>query len=403
MSSLHRAGWLVSGLLGISAAAAACAGSEDQPADLVSEDAGSGDHSVPDVVEVDANDAGTDATVVDIDACSSAGWCSLDVDSHLTFNDLWPLESGSIVAIASRDGRSQVVTYDSSSSWRIIYEVPFVLTSVWASGTDVWVSGAEPGYVAHGHRDSTGWTWNTRTIPVQTQVTRVWSPGDGEIYALADTRLWRLESEATDWVVDFGGDAPDPDLTLGAITGTTKDDLWLTGGRGNFPSCAFVRHKTAGTWEAVVEGTPDTEIFWPWTCKPVGSAPFFTGPAGIATATASREVVTFIEGFDSYFVARIRHAEDGTVDIATSTLANTYGYAVERTSIWGASADDIYISGYSKVNRGRNVWGDAGSWEISTVAFGGIALVKPFNVVRGTRSDDIWLAGESYVFHKTIQ
>lgn len=401
MSSLHhRAGLLIAGLLGTSAVVAACAGSDVDPPELSPEDAG-GDRAAPDVIEGGATDAGSDTNAPLGDACSSAGWCSIDVDRNLSFDDLWPLEGGSAVAIASRDGRSAVLVYE-QSSWQVIHQVPFVLTSVWADSANVWVSGGEAGYVAHGHRDGADWKWSVRPISVQTPVTVIRKVGEHDLYALADARVWRSVDDGSNWAVDFGGDVPADETTLASLTATSTDDVWVTGARGIFPSCALVAHKSGGAWVTVVEGTPDPEQFWPPVCLGVGSAVPLTGPAGIAAATASNELVTFVEGNPDYFVARIRHLSDGGVDVATSNTSLELSHPRSRRSLWGASADDLYIAGFSAVRRGRNLWADGGSWEVSTVAREGFALVKSFNVVRGTRSDDVWLAGESYVFHKTV-
>lgn len=405
MSSVHRAGLIALGFLATSAVVAACAGSDEAGTDLSpTDDAGGVDRGAPDV-EGDASDAGPDANAPPRDACSSAGWCSIDVDPQLTFVDLWPLEGGSAVAISTRDGRSAVVVYE-QSSWKVIYEVPFALGTIWATQTDVWVAGGEAGYVAHGRRGSANgaWTWTARSIDVPTAVSVVWGTGGHEVYAIADTRVWRLAGDGADggdWAVDFGGDAPEADTKLVALTGTGGDDVWVTGARGTFPACGFVAHKTAGAWEMVIEGTPDPDSFWPPLCLPVGSAVPVNGPATIAAATAPGELVTIVEAFETYIAARVRHGSDGAIDVATSDLSPQLSHPRQRRSIWGASADDVYVAGFSAVRRGKDLWADGGAWSVSTVAIDGIALVKPFHVVRGTRSDDVWLAGESYVFHKT--
>ena len=402
MSSLHRAGLIVLGLLGTSTVVAACAGSDEEPM-IPSDDAGGGggDGAAPDVVEGDVSDAGSDTNAPSQDACTSAGWCSLGVDPQLSFLDLWPLEGGSAIAIAARNGRSAVMEYE-GSAWQIIHEVPFVLGSLWATKTDVWVAGGEPGYVAHGHREGTVWKWSVRSIPVQAPVSTVWGTGEQELYALADARVWRLADDDADWAVDFGGEVAGVDTTVTALTGTGKDDVWVTGARGAFPACGFVAHKRGGSWVTLIEGDPDPTFPWPPACLPVGSAITVHGPATIAGATAPNELVTIIEELDYNVVARIRHAADGGVDMATSNLPAETSFPRDRRSIWGTSADDLYLAGFSKVRRGKGLWADGGSWEISTVALEGIPLVKLFHVVRGTRADDVWLAGESYVFRKTI-
>lgn len=407
MRSLHRVGWLAASLLGASGIVAACAGNEDDAPQVATEDAGTDEGGTIDLVDAAdgaVTDAGIEADAPATDACSSAGWCSLEVDPRLSFDDLWPLEGGTVFAITSRDGRSSVVVRE-QATWTTIHDVPFVLTSVWASATDVWIAGGRPGFVAHGHRSADAWTWTDRSIAVQAPVTALWSTGRGEIYALADTRLWRRAGadDAGTWTVEVGGDEPAPETSLTAVTGTSDDDVWLTGSRGYFPECGFVMHKSGGVWETVVEGTPDPAQPWPPACVSLGTLPSLNGPAAIATATASRELVTFVDGFTNPLVARIRHRADGTVDVAVSDAPVELGSPAQRRSIWGASADDLYLAGFSAVRRGRNLWADGGSWNISTVAFEGIALVKPFKVVRGTQQNDVWLAGESYVFHKTVQ
>jgi hypothetical protein len=404
-TTVHRAGLIALGLLAASAVVAACAGS-DEGLQVPSDDAGGADGGAGPDVESDASDAGSDTDALLRDACSSAGWCATDVDSKLSFDDLWPLPGGAAVAVASRDGRSAVLLYE-RSSWHVIHEVPFVLTSVWADTADVWIAGADPGYVAHGHRQGNNgidpeWNWTAHPIPVQTPVAVVRGTGEHEVYALADTRVWRLAEDGGGWAVDYGGDAPAPDTTFSSLSGTSKDDLWLTGNRGIFPPCAVVAHKTGGTWVTVIDGTADPFGPWPPVCEPPeGAVPLVAYP-NIATVTAPNELVTFAEGIDGYIVARMRHLPDGGLEIAQHNIPTQPQIPIrDRRSIWGASADDLYLAGFSKVSRGRNLWGDGG-WEISTVSYEGLPLATQFNVVRGTRSDDVWLAGESYVFHKTI-
>ena len=405
-TTVHRAGLIALGLLAASAAIAACAGSDEGPA-VPSDDAGGTDAGAAPDVESDASDAGSDADALLRDACSSAGWCATDADPKLSFDDLWPLPGGAAVAVASSDGRSAVLLYE-RSSWHVIHEVPFVLTSVWADTADVWIAGADPGYVAHGHRQGNNgidpeWNWTAHPIPVQTPVAVVRGTGENEIYALADTRVWRLTEDGGGWAVDYGGDAPAPDTTFSSLSGTSKDDLWLTGNRGIFPPCAVVAHKTGGAWVTVIDGTADPFGPWPPVCEPPeGAVPLVAYP-NIAAATAPNELVTFAEGIDGYIVARMRQLPDGGLEIARHDMPFDPQIPVrDRRSIWGASADDLYLAGFSKVSRGRNLWADGGGWEISTVSFEGLPLATQFHVVRGTRSDDVWVAGESYVFHKTI-
>ncbi|AKV00246.1 hypothetical protein AKJ09_06909 [Labilithrix luteola] len=309
------------------------------------------------------------------------------------------------MAVASRNGRSSVVIYE-QGAWKVIHEVPFILTSVWASKTDVWVSGGEAGYVAHGRREGTDWKWTVRPIAVTTPVSVVRGIGEHEIYALADARVWHLEGAGDDWTIDFGGDVPADEAKFVSLVGTSPDDIWVTGVRGSYPPCGVVAHKSAGVWQTVIEGTPDEPSdFGLPSCVAVGSAVPMTATVGVATATAPRELVAITEGFFANSVARIRLQADGGVDIASSPFSYAMWVDKERRSIWGTSSDDLYLAGFSKVNRGHDIFadtsGDAGVWQISTVAFTGIALMKPFHVVRGTRSDNVWLAGESYVFHKT--
>ncbi|MDF2695467.1 MAG: hypothetical protein K0S65_3850, partial [Labilithrix sp.] len=321
----------------------------------------------------------------------------------LSFDDLWPLEH-SAVAVASRAGRSSVLLYE-DSSWKVIHEVPFLLASVWASAEGVWVSG-DDGYVAHGHREGNGWAWNVHPLAVSKRVSVIWGAAPHDVYALADARVWRLVLGAdagvpdAGWRVDYGGiSAPDPEVTLTGLVGRSEDDIWVTGARESFTTCGLVLHKTRNGWESVVEATPvlPPEPFDPPTCEASGNAIAFGGAFGKGTATATGELVAITKvGFTApASFARLRHAPNGGAEL---TLAPR---STDVTSLWGVSADDLYASSFSVVERGRDVWADGGGWHVSTVAFEGIALVKPFHVVRGTRSDNVWLAGESYVFHKT--
>ena len=198
MSSLHRAGLFAAGFLVTSAAVAACAGWPVTP--LAAPDDAGADQAAPNVPEGGASDAGAevDASVFAGDACSSAGWCSVDIPSQVTFVDLWPLEGGSAVAISSREGRSSVVIYE-DATWKVIHDEPFVLTSVWASPTEIWAAGGEPGHVTHGRRDGSGWRWTVHSIPAPAPVTVVWKSGaadSDDVYALADARSFLGASTA---------------------------------------------------------------------------------------------------------------------------------------------------------------------------------------------------------------
>jgi len=407
-ATVHRAGVIALGLLAASAVVAACASADETLGTVPTDDAGGGGDGAPDAIESDAADAGSDSTIAAKDACSSAGWCATDVDPKLSFDDLWPLPGGAAVAVASRDGRSAVLLYE-RSKWNVIHEVPFVLTSIWADTANIWIAGADPGYVAHGRLQSNNginpeYTWTAHPLPVQTPVAVVRGTEEQEVYALADTRVWRLPEDGGGWEVDYGGDAPASETTFSSLSGTSKGDLWLTGVRGIFPPCAVVAHKTGGAWVTVIDGTVVDPWAWPPACEaPEGAVPWVAYPE-IATSTAPNELVTFAEGVDGYYiVARMRHLADGGLDIAHHNIPTQPQIPLrDRRAIWGASADDLYMAGYSKVNRGRNLWADGGGWEISTVSFEGLPLSKQFHVVRGTRSDDVWVAGESYVFHKTI-
>ena len=238
-TTVRRAGLVALGLLAASAVVAACADSDETLGTIPGDDAGGGDGAAPDVIETDAADAGSDADAVLRDACSSAGWCATDVDPKLSFDDLWPLPGGAAVAVASRDGRSAVLLYE-RAKWNVIHEVPFVLTSVWADTANIWIAGADPGYVAHGRLQGNNginpeYSWTAHPLPVQTPVATVRGTAEHEVYALADTRVWRLAEDGGGWEVDYGGDAPAADTTFFSLSGTSKDDLWLTGARGVFP------------------------------------------------------------------------------------------------------------------------------------------------------------------------
>jgi len=387
-----------------SAVAAACADA-GSPADTILD--GGGPDTSPDTSPPDAaSDAGADGDARGsnvADACSAAGWCATDLDPSLTVDDLWPLE-GSAVAVASRGGRSSVLLY-ADASWSVIHQVPFLLVSIWASANDVWVSG-QAGSVKHGHRGDDGWTWTDHPLAVSSVVSTVWGTGAHDVYALADGRVWRLPLESdgappagSDWLVDYGSaSGPEPDVTLVSLTGRTEGDLWVTGSRGSFPRCGLALHKTGGAWVNVVDSTPTPSAtpFEPPRCATSGAVALMA-PFGKGTAIAEGELValTDVGPTQPTSFARVRHHEDGGAEL---TLAPRIA---DVKSLWGVSADDLYAASFSVVERGQDIWTDAGAWQVSTVAFEGIALAKPFYVVRGTRSDNLWLAGESHAFHKS--
>lgn len=396
MRPLRSAALVVIASMSASAVAAACADSEVPRFDPA-EDGGPPGARRPDGAADDAGaDVDADALAPDrVDACSAEGWCATEIDPQLSFDDLWPLEE-SAVAVASRDGRSSVRLYE-GSSWKLIHEVPFLLASVWASTEDVWVSGAD-GYVAHGRRSGNGWAWawTAHPLPISAPVAGIWVSGAGDVYALASARVWRLPPnpagpDAGGWSVDYG-DVSAPETKLTALIGRNDGDIWVTGERGMFPRCALVAHKTAAGWVTVLDETPAD-----FSCAAADGGVVLGAPVGKGAATAAGELVAISElglTVPMSFV-RVRHLADGSVEIAHAPRS------ANVKSIWGVAADDLYAASFSVVERGRDIWTDGGSWQVSTVAFEGIPITRPFHVVRGTRSDNVWLAGESYVFHKT--
>ncbi len=229
------------------------------------------------------------------DACSSAGWCSLDVDSRLTFNDLGRSKSGAIVAIASRDGRSQVVTYDSSSS--VAHHLRSSVRAHLGLGKQARTSGS-PAPSPATSRMAIG------TAQVGPEYADDPCPNAGELRMVAGRRrrftrsrtrgFQHLASETADWTVDFGGDAPDPELTLGAVTGTNAMLLRQGDRYGSPARCASSlcacrgRKRAVGTWEALAGAHAGSEHAPGRQCATPSQqrAPVFMGLAGIAMATA---------------------------------------------------------------------------------------------------------------------
>ena len=204
----------------------------------------------------------------------------------------------------------------------------------------------------------------------------------------------RRPSDAAAWSVDYGAaSAPEPEVTLSALVGRSENDIWVTGQRGSSPSCGLVAHKTAEGWDTVIDEAPMDFS----SCVSSGGGAVLGGPVGKGASTADGELVALVDpgiGVPLSFI-RIRHVpgEDVALDLAPRT--------VSLTSLWGTTSDDLYATRFSLVERGSDIWTDGGAWGVSTVAYEGIPITKPLHVVRGTRSDNVWVAGESYVFHKT--
>ncbi|AKV03309.1 hypothetical protein AKJ09_09972 [Labilithrix luteola] len=101
-------------------------------------------------------------------------------------------------------------------------------------------------------------------------------------------------------------------------------------------------------------------------------------------------------------VVRITEEDDGGYATQTTTLPMTAptGAAVSGFySLW-ADDDDAWLSGWGLVLHGPTT-GDAGAYEVSTVALTGAPLNRPLFRIRGTANDNLWAIGVRYALHKT--
>lgn len=163
-----------------------------------------------------------------------------------------------------------------------------------------------------------------------------------------------------------GGDAPgwqtlasgQPGSLL-AVWGTSAQDVWVVGGRGELAGAPAILHFDGKTWSRVDSGQRGLDLWWVFGLP--GGDVFFTGAGGT--------------------ILRYRNASFERM--ATPRSGTIFG-------LWGPAPDDLWAVGSGDDGTGI-VWRYNGSqWSELTPAPPGIPnLVLK---VHGQRSDDVWIS-----------
>ncbi len=419
------------------AASAACASSDDGPADPAPSADGGGD------LRLDAEaavDAGADAL---LDAhrgppeCSPAGWCPTELpDDSFEFLHIHPFPTRAFGLGANEVIGQKILEWDhSTNQWSFIDDnrqngVSTNLTNLWSPNEDeVYVAqmGIDftdfsfLGTVYHGTRPSppaTSWTWETLPPQRCSQYIPplVGGTGPNDIYLTFCKSIYRLDRTAigngASWVLEYAFE-DDPDSVLMTdIVGTGPNDLWIAGGRGpedflsnGYGGCGILVHKDASGYKIVADADVD-----PATGECKTKQDFETIPGAFtygANITVSGQFigVTRVSN-QTTDVARILLNADGTVEHFTAHPPLPTGIVL--LSMWGLSPDELWFvtgretgSGGSTVLHGANVFSDGSAYEYSTVSINGESNPRAFHQIRGTSNTNIWAIGDLRALHKT--
>ena len=182
-------------------------------------------------------------------------------DSHPPMPDANPLEQWTVVASSdTTDG---------------------ALTSVWAAGNDMFVTGGKGlvGMSGGGvilHYDGAHWD-RTPTAQFMWWIfgftkTNVWAVGQGGLIEHYDGSAWTQTPAPT----GFTG-------TLSGIWGASPNDIWAVGGSADAPPVPTVLHWNGTQWSSVSSGTTETgQIFKVWGAD--ASHVYAVGDRGIVLA-----------------------------------------------------------------------------------------------------------------------
>lgn len=369
-----------------------------------------------------ARDAG-DGADVSTTECSIAGWCAtgLPGDAPFTFNDVWPFEKTAF-AVGFRAGdvrRGTIVEYD-GEKWEPLAPL-YDARVVWAPNeNEIWAGGESylgMSPLKRGVRSSDGWTWE-ELLPEASYVAGLWGSGPNDVYVLTSdsggtfaNRVYHVDATGTATLV-FEVDAPST-LRIHRVIGTSSSDVWIIGQR---QWCGYVAHKSKGTFETIIDGTPIfDEENRRFTCDAAGDAVPWAGRIHahadawplLATAIAPREIAMAVPNVTSSGaggrIYRARLTAEGGVEITAGVDfgATTLDQISNPRAIWTPAPGSVYVAGFGTVLRSTSAFDDAGSFSYSSVIIGKRSLDKQINAIRGTAPDNIWLVGDSHALHKT--
>jgi hypothetical protein len=431
------------------ASAAACAASaNDDESSAPSANAPDGGTTVPaDGGEVreagidgEANlDAGPDGA--GSETCSSAGWCLTALPSYpeeLQLNDVWPLAGHAFAIAGTQLGSVRFLEWsDASNRWSVIdddthHYANAVAGSVWAPNADevyFSMSSSSEGEVYYGKRPvppATDWSWRRFSFECNVgEAPRVWGTSKSDVFVMACAKIHRLAGDAGDasdvgdaagspWIEAYADDDPMNRVTFHGATGTSPDDAWFVGARGNGfrgRMCAVVVRKTAAGYKPIVDGNPINN-----GCgqKPGSEAIPIWGAFGRAAgdgvhAPAKDRFIGLSFGTTNNHVVRIQPNGDG--GYAVDVKSPLPELSVALRSVWGASEDDLWFiaapassttdSSNTSIVRGTNIWADGGGFQFSTLALNGLPNPKALQRIRGTSNTNLWAVGANRALYKT--
>jgi hypothetical protein len=418
------------------AAAGACASSEDEPL-LSSPGPDSAAPPAPD----SSVDAGTE-DAPDASSCNAAGWCVTDLpDPDLVLRDVWPFVDRAFALAESPAVGAKVLEWTrSDGKWKYIDDNSQnesgrgkYVGKMWSPGDDEIYFGVYPRTIFHGVRrgDDDVWSWTHEqledhvpdygmpeyadhysgrpsyfAIDSALPSLGIFGTSTDDVYAFyantiyhatsgdGGTRTWSVDYVASD--VDRPGQEQ---LVFLGATGTSKDDLWFSGGRGGdpneFSACAILVRKTPDGYQRIADGSL-TMPFMP--CGPRPDTLLIEGAEGWLTdlhALSDHRLVGLKGARDVVEIS----VNGANISVSRSVIPDALSRK-NLLSLWSAPNEPLWIGGFNLVLRGDDVW-DGGSYGVSTIARSGAWLTMPVHQIRGSSKIDLWAVGARYALHKT--
>ena len=355
-------------------------GTQPSPIPSSSDDSGAPD------ADPGPTDAGADASDASLTkpTCTKQGWCHTVVPDAQTLRDVWGDGQGTVWTVSTQ---GNILRWD-GKAWVQSYAAGTALYAVWGSGpTDLWVGGANGLLHGTGTSPSTI-TWTA--VPASVPVYSIWGTGAADVWAVGYTAV-PASSFNGGRILHYAGPGagPDPDTDwtsdpvstelpgrFNKVWGTGADDVWVAGDTGYSSGRALHRR-------------PDGAGGFTWSSAgPAAASSNFRGAASISRTDV------FLLGFGpagTYY--RGASADDGAT--FTWTKYDTVDYA--HIAVWGADANDIWLGGIF----GRLRHWDGVKWSIGQIALDDLLpVIKTFNALWGTGTDDVWAVGEGIALHK---
>ncbi|AKU95078.1 hypothetical protein AKJ09_01742 [Labilithrix luteola] len=356
-------------------------------------------------------------------------------DEELVVRDIWPIgDRAFAIAQSSVLGIKVLEWEEADATWNYIDDgtqndaFGKYTGGIWAPNGDEIYYAVDPGYIYHGKRSqppATTWSWTRQKLkgnslgddidrpdgyPYYSALNAnypalgVWGTSADDVYAwFANTIYHRtgVAGAAPEWVPEYTADdasASTEHIYFLAAAGTGSDEVWFSGARTTAPSsgaCAVLVRKTAGNYQRIADGTLTSSTS---RCTAKDGYQLIGGTEGWLTdihmpsanriigLKGARDVLDVVASGDGYSVS--------VAQVPTSLVRKPLN------SLWVA-LEGPWLSGLGIVVRSKsNVW-DGGSFEISTVAYGGAALNQSLHRVRGTSNTNLWAIGVHNALHKT--